>query len=431
MPGETLDVQQLAKKVKLFEAIVNRASDGIIVFNHQMEAMFANEAAGEMMGLPANELRGKPLSTFIPADLRSKHEKLVHLFTHSNEERQELDNWRELRCARMDGSLFPCRISVQKFSIYGNMAFIVTLQDMTEYYAADQKSSDAELTQFQLEQQKRCTANTLQLSLEAAITKIAKNAQALKENIQIKTVQNSCQTIMNAAFSALTISQRAAYFSEDGNNLDSNNIDALKLIDRSIYGIFERVRAIIDPVASSKHLKTVWEVPANAKDFRIHSCATVEQIFFNIAEHAISNSIGGEIMIRVPQIMRLDDQRIEIHFHCSISHFGVPQFIMDQVLSASAGERLTGINNLPNRARRLRLAHYLTTRKGGSMRVISHPSEGTEIFISLCEYEQGAGATSQEDKNLNNDNAEEPKGPQLQPPQKTRAATPAAPKVKA
>ena len=389
MPADTLVTQQLAKKVKLFEAIVNRANDGIIVFNHQMETMFANAAAGEMLGLPAPELRGKPLSCFIPEDLRSKHEKLVHLFNASNEERQELDNWRQLRCARIDGTLFPCRISVQKINIYGNLAFIVTLQDMSEYYIAEQRKCDAELSQFQLEQQKRCTANTLQVSLEAAITKIAKNAQSLKENIQIKTVQDMCQNIMNTAFSALTLSQKAAYFSADGSLGQKGNVDALKLIDRSVQGIFERIRSIVDPVASEKKLSTLWEIPQTSKEFKLQNCATVEQVFFNIAEHAIFNAIGGEILFRLPQISRNDDGDIEIEFHCSLTRFGVPQYIIDQALSETPDEVAIIANSLENKGRRLRLANHLTTKLGGKMRVISHPTAGTEIFIKLIEPEFG------------------------------------------
>lgn len=389
MSADSLDAQQLAKKVKLFEAIVNRASDGIIVFNHQMEAMFANAAAGEMLGLPAPELRGKPLSRFIPEEHRSKHEKLVHLFEASNEERQELDNWRKLRCARIDGTLFPCRIAVQKFNIYGNIAFIVTLQDMTEYYVTEQSKCDAELSQFQLQQQKRCTANTLQTSLEASITKIAKNAQSLKENIQIKTLQDMCQSIMNTAFGALTLSQKAAYFSADG-SLEENKVDdTFKLIDRSIHGIFERVRSIVDPVAKEKHLNVLWEIPVVTKEFRLERCAIVEQVFFNISEHAINNAIGGEIMLRLTEVKRNDEGYIEIEFHCSITHFGVPQYIIDQALSETPDAATEQANTLENKGKRLRLALHLTSKLGGKMRVTSHPTAGTEIFIKLIEPEVG------------------------------------------
>jgi PAS domain S-box-containing protein len=389
MSADTPDLQQLAKKVKLFEAIVNRANDGIIVFNHKMETMFANAAAGKILGLPAPELRGKPLSRFIPEELRTKHDKLVHLFSASNEERQELDDWRKLRCARYDGTLFPCRISVQKIAIYGNTAFIVTLQDMSEYYIAEQRKCDAELSQFQLEQQKRCVSNTLQSSLEASITKIAKNAQSLKENIQVKTVQDMCQNIMTTAFNALTLSQKAAYFSADGTIDTKGNSETFMLIDRSVQGIFDRIRGIVDPVATEKKLNTLWEIPQTSKEFKLQNCATVEQVFFNIAEHAIRNAIGGEILFRVPQVGRTDEGDIEIEFHCSLTHFGVPQYIIDQALSETPDDAAIIANSLENKGRRLRLANHLTNKLGGKMRVISHPTAGTEIFIKLIEPEFG------------------------------------------
>ena len=182
MEKDVPDTQQLTKKVKLFEAIVNRSQDGIVVFNNLFEVMFANQTAGQILGLEPAKLRGKALSDFIPKSVRSKHEKLASLFSYSEQSRQELYDWRGIECCRADGSQFPAKITVDKFIISGAQIFIVSLVDMTDVRAVAREKWQAEINHFHVEQQKKYAFGTLHKNIDHSITRIAKSAQTIKDN---------------------------------------------------------------------------------------------------------------------------------------------------------------------------------------------------------------------------------------------------------
>ncbi len=212
MPSQTLDAQQLTKKVKLFEAIVNRTHDAVLVFSHQLEVIFANPAANKLMRAKPGTLRGKPLSDFIPEEQRGNHEKQVKLFNIGSEDRLVLDEWRRLDCRRADGTLAAVKISMERLTIGGEQAYVVAIKDMAECLKLEKEKSVAELRHFQAAQQQRWAGDTLQLSLEGAIKKIAKAAQILKDTERSSNVQEAAATIQANAFGALTMSQKGRLF---------------------------------------------------------------------------------------------------------------------------------------------------------------------------------------------------------------------------
>ncbi len=377
MGNETSDTQQLAKKVKLFEAIINRTQDGILVFSHQFEVMFANNTAGDILGLTPAKLRGKSLNDFIPKDARSKHGKLVDLFNASSETKQELYDWRSIKCCKGDGSEFPAKITIDKFSISGSMVFIVSLIDMTDTAKIEQEKGYAEINHFLAEQQKKYSATTLHHNFENSINKIAKTAQTIKENFDIKLIKESMSGIMNYSFIALSLSQRAIYISE------SLNSKSLTLIDKSLHGSFERIQNILEDAARAKQIKLIWDIPKVTKNFKIKQPQTIEQIFYNIIEDAIENAIGGEITIQMTQRKKEPENDLNIEFQCKNQRFGISQQVMDRVLNAASNHDIPTNNNLKLNGMRLRLAKQLIEQNKGKLRVISHPIEGTVVFVTI------------------------------------------------
>ena len=383
MGDETTDTQQLLKKVKLFEAIVNKTENGIIVFNDQFEVIFANQSAGDMLGTSPSALRGAPLANFIPKDRRDKHEKLVSLFSVSDDTRQELYDWRTIQCCRQDGTEFPAKITIEKFIIAGAQVYITSVNDMTDITYVENKKNEVEMDHYYALQQKKYSAQTLQASLAKNLTKIAKIAQTLKANYDIKPLTEQLGVIMNSAFSSISLSQRAIFVSQLG-EYDAS----LNLVDRSLYGSFERIRDLTEIEAMKKKLTVAWDIPSVSREFKVQQCQTIEQIFYSVVEDAIGNAVGGEITIQLSQLHQTKDNKINIEFQCSNSRFGVPQQIIDEVLNAPSNEDIPKKNNLFNNGMSLRLANHLTQQQGGKMRVISHPIEGTKIFIKLSVAEE-------------------------------------------
>jgi len=378
MEKDVSDKQQLTKKLKLFEAIVNRSQDGIVVFNHLFEVMFANQTAGQILRSETAKLRGRSLSEFIPKPVRSKHEKLANLFGYSDQSRQELYDWRDIECCRTDGSQFPAKITVDKFVISGAQIYIVSLVDMTDIKYVARERWEAEINHFHVEQQKKYAIGTLHKNIDQSITRIAKSAQTIKDNFDIKPIKEAMGGIMKNAFAALSLSQRAIFISQI-----TNHESDLNLVDKSLYGSFGRVRSIIEEIIANKAIKISWDIPGNTKDYKVKKCQTLEQIFYNIIEDSVNSLENNEITVKLSQIGQTGENKIDLEFYCRNSRFGIAQPIMDQVLSAPSLAELPKENNLKYDGMCLRLAKHLTEQFGGNMRVVSHPVEGTEVFVKL------------------------------------------------
>jgi PAS domain S-box-containing protein len=381
MTVENSQAQQLQKKVKLFEAIVNKTQDGIIVFNHLCQVVYSNVIAGQLLGAAPEELRGKHLSHFIPQASQRKHEKLVAMFTESEDLRQSLDNWNETKCCRMNGEEFPAKITIEKYQMSGQTAFIVSLRDMSEVNLATEETKVAELGQFREQQQKKCSAKTLQVSMEKSITQIAKVAQAVKDSCGNRYIEEQMSHILQNSFTAMSVSQKAAFYTDTGHTIDQYN-----LVDQSLHGALDRIKQIIEEQIRGKDVALAWDIPASAKKFKLQDCQRVEQIFYNIVEHATRNLKRGQIVIQLDQLL-VDENKnvITMNFECKNPQFGISQQIMDRVLNASSSKSVPEVKELPNGGRCLRLAKLMAEENRGNLRVVSHPINGTHIYLQLTE----------------------------------------------
>jgi hypothetical protein len=58
---------------------------------------------------------------------------------------------------------------------------------------------------------------------------------------------------------------------------------------------------------------------------------------------------------------------------------------MDRVLNASSSKSVPEVKELPNGGRCLRLAKLMAEENRGNLRVVSHPINGTHIYLQLTE----------------------------------------------
>ncbi len=380
MTVETNQTQQLKKKVKLFEAIVNRTQDGIIVFNHLFQVVYCNANAGHLLGGAPEELRGKHLSTFIPKENHRKHEKLVAMFSASEDVRQEMGSNDEIKCCRLNGEQFPAKITINKYTRSGQQAYIVSLRDNSEIDTAEKETKIAELGQFREQQQKKCSAKTLQVSMEKAVTQIAKTAQSVKDTCGNRYVEEQMAQILQNAFTAMSVSQKAAFYSDTGHTTDQYN-----LVDQSLYGALERIKSIIEEEISGKDIALAWDIPNSAKNFKMQDCQRVEQIFYNIVEHATRNIKRGQVSFQLDQLMMNESNELTMNFECRNPQFGIAQQTMNRVLTAPSSKAVPQVEELKNGGRCLRLAKLMAEENKGSLRVVTHPINGTHIYLQLIE----------------------------------------------
>ncbi len=364
-----------------YEAIIERTQDGILVFNDKLEVIFANESVINLVGGERSTIIGMDLSEFIPMDKRGSHEKLVSLFAISMDKTQQLNNWRSIKCRRLDGTEFPAKIIVHKFIKGDEMVYIVSIRDMSEFEAADAKAQSAEFNGFMQQQLQVCTADVLKFNLEKTIGRIAKSATDIKKSIAGQEVVNAMNEILGNSFAAMTICQSALFFSPLA--LKQGQV---RLVNQTLKGTFDRMQLLFNEKAQFKKIFMDWKIPKDAGEYRLSDCHSIEQILYNIIDDSIETAERGSITVSVSKCSEDENgENLLLEFSIFNPSFGVPQHLMDEIFASDRTEDVSDDVNLKSAGMCLRLAKSLTENLGGKMLISSHPLNGTSIKAELTQ----------------------------------------------
>jgi PAS domain S-box-containing protein len=373
-----LDIDLTLKRLKLYESIINKSQNGILVFNDKFEVIFSNTRSGEILHETASTLRGRSLSDFIPLTIRQQHKGYVDHFSITLEKRQELLDWRHIQCCRLDGSQFPASVVIEKVPVASSTAFIVFLEDMTEVLEIENNRFEAELNYFQSYRQKEYANNSLQFHIEQNIAQIAKIVQSIKEVYDLKPITDAMSNIMQYGMSTLGLAQKALYVSEIGKEGKKFN-----LVDQSLQGIFERLQLVMENQEKNSPQKIEWNIPVEAKEIFLKEDQHIEQILYNVLEDLRKNAPTEIIKFAIPILEQIEKGVIKIQFLIRLSGFGVSQDMMNMLLEAPKNQKLREGNKLHLEGLGFRLANNLTKRLNGKMIVKTHEDEWTNIKINL------------------------------------------------
>lgn len=137
--------EQTIKSASLrLEAIVESASDGIISIDHDERIILYNRAAEELLGWPAAEMLGQPLSRILPHEVATRHSAFIEEFV------SELGAWRpmgerpSIMILNRDGETFPAGITISNARIDDHWVQTAIIRDETLQHAADHELRRAE-----------------------------------------------------------------------------------------------------------------------------------------------------------------------------------------------------------------------------------------------------------------------------------------------
>lgn len=375
---DDLDIDLTLKRLKLYESIINKSQNGILVFNDKFEVIFSNTRSGEILNETPSTLRGRALSDFIPPIIRQQHDGYVDHFSITHEKRQELLDWRHIQCCRLDGSQFPASIVIEKVPVASSTVFIVFLEDMTEILEIENNRFEAELNYFQSYRQKEYANNSLQFHIEQNIAQIAKIVQSIKEVYDLKPITDAMSNIMQYGMSTLGLAQKSLYVSEIGKEGKKFN-----LVDQSLQGIFDRLQLVLGNQEQDTTPEIEWNTPVEAKEIFLKEDQTIEQILYNILEDLSKNAPSQKIKFNIPTLEKKEEGIIEIEFLIRLNGFGVSQNIMNMLLEAPKSQKLRELNTLHLEGLGFRLANNLTKRLNGKMSVKTLEGEWTTIQVYL------------------------------------------------
>jgi diguanylate cyclase (GGDEF)-like protein/PAS domain S-box-containing protein len=122
--------QALRRKDALMGRLVDNVFDGIVTFDAQGKVLSWNRAAERMFGEPSEQIRGKPLGSWLP------------LLGHSHAVEGTLAP-REVTAKRGDGSHFPVEVAVSGAEIDGARMGIAVVRDITKRKADEELARQA------------------------------------------------------------------------------------------------------------------------------------------------------------------------------------------------------------------------------------------------------------------------------------------------
>ena len=98
------------------QAILETAVDGIITIDERGRIQSFNEAAEEIFGYRAEEVRGKKVNVLMPPPYRNEHDDYMQRYMDTGEA-HIIGTGREVTGLRKDGSTFPLRLAVSEVDV--------------------------------------------------------------------------------------------------------------------------------------------------------------------------------------------------------------------------------------------------------------------------------------------------------------------------
>ncbi len=115
-----------------FRAVVEAATDGIIVGDLRGRIRFANPAASRMLGYAPGEMDDMPIATIVPEDLRERHEQGMNQFLKSGEGKIVGGGPVELKARTKNGASIPVEIMLSAPTLRKEGLMVAVMRDLRQ-----------------------------------------------------------------------------------------------------------------------------------------------------------------------------------------------------------------------------------------------------------------------------------------------------------
>jgi len=123
--------KSLKESEERFHSIADSANDAIISVDHQGNVVFWNKAASHVFGYCEPEILNKPLTTLIPEESKSKHNKGFEV-TNKAEISSISKKTRQFKGQKKDGSIFPLEITLSAWTLNNQRFYSCIIRDISE-----------------------------------------------------------------------------------------------------------------------------------------------------------------------------------------------------------------------------------------------------------------------------------------------------------
>ncbi len=172
--------------VKLLEAIIDNAIDGIITIDSRGTVESINPAASALFGYEPSEVIGNNISLLMPEPDRGRHDGYIENYQETGV-KKIIGIGREVKGLKKDGTTFPFRLAVSEVHYKSKNIFTGFIHDLTKERAAED-----ELRKHAIELEEKVRERTKDLiklvsELEKAKSDVSLSLEKEKELNQMKS----------------------------------------------------------------------------------------------------------------------------------------------------------------------------------------------------------------------------------------------------
>jgi PAS domain S-box-containing protein len=120
-------------------AVIQTATDGIIIIDQLGIILKVNNAASELFGYHIDELIGRNINMLMPGKYSEKHDGYLKNY-HKTGEKKIIGIGREVEGKRKNNTVFPCYLSISEVRLTNTVLYTGIVHDLTE-----QKQNEREL----------------------------------------------------------------------------------------------------------------------------------------------------------------------------------------------------------------------------------------------------------------------------------------------
>ncbi|MGM0584469.1 MAG: sensor domain-containing protein [Pseudomonadota bacterium] len=115
----------------MLAAVLDSTTDAVVIADAARRIRVFNDGAERMFGRSAAEALGREMEILVPAELRERHAAHVAAFAQETVGSRMMDERREVRGLRADGSSFPAEASITRFEHEGELLFAAVVRDVS------------------------------------------------------------------------------------------------------------------------------------------------------------------------------------------------------------------------------------------------------------------------------------------------------------
>ena len=168
--------ESYSEDAQRLKAIINTATDGIIIINHQGIMESVNPAAADLFGYQKEEMLGHNVSLIAGSPDKESHDNYLRNYL-STGVKKIIGIGREVKGQKKDGRTFPLRLSISEVKLENRVIFTGILHNLTKEKAQEEKIKN-------LNQQLENRVEERTLELEKVVNRVLTTNKRLQQEIK-------------------------------------------------------------------------------------------------------------------------------------------------------------------------------------------------------------------------------------------------------